>query len=183
MNCSICIKPFKSTDKKSLPPQSFDRWILRPSSQGMQLELPIPNHFFFDIKIIHSWQVNIKLCFASLNISYLTWIIPNIKQKWFGSANPTFVCCELNLKIHLSNDCGSRHFLSVDLNGLMQIEQFVVLLYFLHCYWVSHFIGILLVRCGLQMVTAARTWSKNFSVVSSPVFNWGGSKQASVEKT
>ena len=37
-------------------------------------------------------------------------------------------------------------------------------------------IGILLARCCLQMVAVARTWSKNFSSASSPIFTWGGSK-------
>ena len=67
-------------------------------------------------------------------------------------------------------------FLSAGLNGLVQIEQLVALLYSLHCSLVSHFIGILLARCCLQMVAVARTQLKNFSAVSSPMFTWGGSK-------
>ena len=67
-------------------------------------------------------------------------------------------------------------FLSSDMNGLAQIEQLVALLYSLHCSWISHFIEILLTRCCLQMVAAAKTWSKNFLVASSPIFTWGGSK-------
>ena len=32
-NCSTCVKPFKSTDKKSLWPPSFGKWILKSSWQ------------------------------------------------------------------------------------------------------------------------------------------------------
>ena len=71
-----------------------------------------------------------------------------------------------------------RTFLSADLNGLTHIEQFVLVLYFLNCSRVSRFIGILLTRCCVQMVDAARTWSKNLSVASSTIFSWGGSKYA-----
>ena len=67
-------------------------------------------------------------------------------------------------------------FLSVDLNGLVQIEQLVALVYSLHWSWVSRFIGKLLAKCCLQMVAAAQSCSKNFSATSSPIFTWGGSK-------
>ena len=46
----------------------------------------------------------------------------------------------------------------------------VALLYSLHCSWVSRFIGILLVSCCLQMVSVAKTWSKNFSAASSRIY-------------
>ena len=54
-------------------------------------------------------------------------------------------------------------FLSTDLNSLVQIEQFIVLLYFLYCSRISRFMVIILTRCCLYMVAAARTWSKNYS--------------------
>ena len=66
--------------------------------------------------------------------------------------------------------------LIIDKNGLVQIEQLVELLYSLHCSWVSRFMGILLARCCLQIVAAARTQSKNFSAVPSPIFTSGGSQ-------
>ena len=62
--------------------------------------------------------------------------------------------CELDLYIHLSNVRGRRLFYL--LNGLAQIKQLVALLYSLHCSWVSHFIGVLLARCCLQMVATAK---------------------------
>ena len=62
-------------------------------------------------------------------------------------------------------------FLSVDMNGLVQIEQLVALLYSLNCSWVSCFIGILLAMCCLQIAAAARTWSKNFSTVTYPLYS------------
>ena len=65
-------------------------------------------------------------------------------------------------------------FFIIDLNGLAQMEQLVALLYSLHCSWVSRFVGILLVKCCLQMVAGARSWSKNFSAASSSIFTWGG---------
>ena len=63
-------------------------------------------------------------------------------------------------------------FLSVDLNGLVQIGKFVALLHSLHCSWVSRFIAILLARCCLQMVAVAKTQSQNFSVASSLILTW-----------
>ena len=71
--------------------------------------------------------------------------------------NSSCMCCELDLYIHLLNDRGHGLFLSAELNGLAQIEQFVALLYSLHCYKVCRFTGFLLTKCCLQMVTAART--------------------------
>ena len=53
--------------------------------------------------------------------------------------NSSCIRCWLDLYIHLSNDHGSGLFLSNDLNGLVQIEQFVALLYFPDCSWVSQF--------------------------------------------
>ena len=84
--------------------------------------------------------------------------------------------CELDLYSHPSNAHGRVLFLSVDLNGLVQIGQLVALLYSLHCPWVSRFIELLLARCCLQIVATAKTCSKNFSAASSPIFTWGGAK-------
>ena len=70
----------------------------------------------------------------------------------------------------------SRILLSADLNGLAQIHQFMKLLYSFHFSRVSRFIGALLARCSLHMVAEARTGSKNFSAVSSPIFIRDGSK-------
>ena len=70
----------------------------------------------------------------------------------------------------------SRTFLSTDLTSLAQTEQFVALLYSLHCSRISRFMGILLVWCYLQMVAAARTWSKNFLAASFTTFTCSGSK-------
>ena len=90
-----------------------------------------------------------------------------MNKKWHGSGNSSCKRCELDLYIDLSNVHGCRLFLSVDLNGLAQIEQLVVLLYSLHCNWVSRLIGILLAMCCLQMVAAAKICYKNFSAASS----------------
>ena len=89
---------------------------------------------------------------------------------WCG--NSSCMRCELNFYIHLSNGCDHWLFLSADLNGLVQIEQLVALFYSHHCYWVSRFIGILLVRRCLQMAAVATIWSKNFSAASSVIFTW-----------
>ena len=48
---------------------------------GAYCKINITYHLLFNIEIIHSTSGNIQLRFASLNISYLGWIIPDIKQK------------------------------------------------------------------------------------------------------
>ena len=63
-------------------------------------------------------------------------------------------------------------FLTADLNPLVQIEQFVLFLYSFYCSRVSHFMGILLARCGIQMVAAARAWSESFQW-SHPPYSFG----------
>ena len=85
----------------------------------------------------------------------------SLSLDWCG--NSSCMHWELDLYIHLSNDRGWGLFFSADMNGLVQIKQLVALLYSLHCSWVRRFIGILLVRCCLHMIAAAKTWSKNFS--------------------
>ena len=51
-------------------------------------------------------------------------------------------------------------FLSAGLNDLVQIKQFVALLYSLNRYWVNHFIGILLGRCCLWLGLGAKTFQR-----------------------
>ena len=175
---------------------------IESSWQCMQLEWPLPNHFFFNIRNYSCEVRNIQRRKADLNINLprvnnfrnyscelrniqwrKEWIISILKKKWFGSGHSSCVHCQLDLNIHMSNDYSCKNFLSADMNGVVDMEQLVTLLYSLHCSWVSHFKRILLATCCLQLVAVARTWSKNFSAASSPIFTWGHSKQVSVKKT
>ena len=105
-------------------------------------------------------------------LNVVEYFLLHVNNSWYqpkrnGCGNLSFILYELDLYIHTSNVYGCGLFLSVGLNSLAQIEQLVVLLYSLHCAWVSCFIGILLVRCYLQMVALAKICYKNFSAASS----------------
>ena len=87
-----------------------------------------------------------------------------------------FACIVSSTSIFTCQMIVVADFLSADLNGLAQTEQFVALLHSFHCSRVSRFMGILLASCCLKIFATARTWFENFSVVSSPIFTWGASK-------
>ena len=71
----------------------------------------------------------------------------------------------LNKKWHRSSNSYGL-FLSIDLNGLAQIEQLVAFLYSFNCSWLNRFIGILLARCCLQMVAATKLFSSVISYIN-----------------
>ena len=108
-----------------------------------------------------------KLIFYSA-LFFFEYFLPRINnswyktKKWHVSGHSSCVLCQLDFNIQLSNDCGFTCFLSVDLNGLTHIEQFVLLRYCFYYYWNSHYTGILLFRCWLQMMLWLGSGQKTF---------------------
>ena len=85
-------------------------------------------------------------------------------------------CVVLDIYIHLSKYRGHELFYLFTWIFWCRLSSWWRCCIPIYCSWVSHFIEILLVRCCLQMVAVATTWSKNFSAASFPLFTWDGSK-------
>ena len=96
------------------------------------LEIYLDHKFHWPQEVLNCWLGNYFICkrftvqtllcwlefVIQINLEHNTIAVWNlvqswsisIKKKWFGSGHPGCVHCQLDLNIHLSNDCGCRLF-------------------------------------------------------------------------